>query len=103
MQELNGKNGKKISRAAAIKYEPGTDEVPVLAAFGEGYVAEKIVSVAKQAGVKIVEDPSLASMLSKMSVGDQIPEELYEVVARVLIFVSDVDKNYGARLKSAIL
>jgi flagellar biosynthesis protein len=94
MQEINK---KKINRAAAIKYDPGTDEAPILAAFGEGYVAEKIVSVAKQSGVKIVEDPSLASMLAKMSVGDQIPEELYEVVARVLIFVSDVDKKYGAR------
>ncbi|MDR0951715.1 MAG: EscU/YscU/HrcU family type III secretion system export apparatus switch protein [Oscillospiraceae bacterium] len=96
MQDSNRKN---IKRAAAIKYEPGADEAPVLAAFGEGYVAEKIVSVAKQSGVKVVEDPSLASMLSKMSVGDQIPEELYEVVARVLIFVSDVDKKYGALKK----
>jgi flagellar biosynthesis protein len=95
MQE---RNKNKVTRAAAIQYNPETDSAPVLTAFGEGYVAEKIVSLAKQSGVKVVEDPSLGSMLAKMSVGDQIPEELYEVVARVLIFVSDVDKKYADKI-----
>lgn len=89
---------RKKTRAAALKYDPATDSVPIMTAFGEGALAEKIIDLAKESGVPVVPDPSLSSMLSKMSVGDEIPEELYEVVAKVLIFVSELDKSYGARI-----
>lgn len=91
----------KKKRAAAIRYDPDADDVPVMTAFGEGHLAEKIVSVARETGVPVMPDPSLASMLSKMSVGDEIPEELYEVVAKVLIFVSETDRKYGERIAAA--
>jgi len=90
-----------VRRAAAISYDPEKNDAPVLAAFGEGHIAEKIVAVAKESGVPIVPDPSLSSMLSKISVGDEIPEELYEAVAKVLIFVSEVDRSYGDRLRAS--
>ena len=87
-------------RAAAISYDPAEHEAPVLSAFGEGHVAEKIIAVAKESGVPVLPDPSLTALLSKISVGDEIPEELYEAVAKVLIFVSEVDKSYGDRLRA---
>jgi flagellar biosynthesis protein len=89
----------EISRAAALKYEPGEDDAPILAAFGEGHLARKIVDIAKESGVPVMPDPSLASMLSKVSVGDEIPAELYEAVAKVLAFVAEVDKRYGQRVR----
>ena len=93
--------GKKtLKRAAAISYDQDEHDVPVLSAFGEGYIAEKIVSIAKESGVPVLPDPSLASMLSKLSVGDEISPEMYEAVAKVLIFVGEVDRKYGA-LRSA--
>ena len=94
-------NKKTVKRAAAIKYDPDANNVPVLAAFGEGYLADKILEVARESGVPVVPDPSLASMLAKVSVGDDIPAELYEVVAKVLVFVGEVDKSYGARVRAA--
>ena len=94
-------NKKPVKRAAAIKYDPDDNNVPVLAAFGEGYLADKILSVARESGVPVVPDPSLASLLSKVSVGDDIPPELYEVVAKVLVFVGEVDRGYGERVKKA--
>ena len=116
MDNNNNKNGKKTEsnnnsqlsslnsplpkRAAAISYDPDKNDAPVLAAFGEGHVADKIVAIAKESGIPVLPDPSLSSMLSKMSVGDEIPEELYEAVAKVLIFVSEVDRTYGDRLKA---
>ena len=93
-------NEKKVTRAAALRYKPEEDEAPILAAFGEGYIAEKIVSVAKESGVPVHEDSSLASMLSKVSIGDEIPPQLYQVVAQVLVFVSEADKGYGNRVRS---
>ena len=94
-------NEKKVKRAAAVSYDPDRNDAPVLSAFGEGHLAEKIVAVAKESGVPVLPDPSLSSMLSKLSVGDEIPEELYEAVAKVLIFVSEVDRSYGDRLRKS--
>lgn len=90
---------EKITRAAALSYDPGENEVPVLAAFGEGYIARKIVEVARESGVPVLPDPSLSSMLSRISVGDEIPPEMYEAVAKVLVFVSEVDRSYGEKIR----
>ena len=90
---------KKITRAAALSYDPSENDVPILAAFGEGYLAQKIVSVAKESGVPILPDPKLSSMLSKISVGDEISPDMYEAVAKVLVFVSEVDRSYGEKIK----
>ena len=92
-------NDKHVKRAAAISYDPGEHDAPVLAAFGEGYLAQKIVSVAMESGVPILPDPSLSSMLSKISVGDEISPEMYEAVAKVLAFVSEIDRSYGEKIK----
>lgn len=87
-------------RAAAIKYDPEHDNVPIMSAYGEGYMAEKIIKAAEEAGVPVLPDPGLADMLARLSVGDEIPPELYEVVAKVLVFVSELDKSYGDRIRS---
>ena len=95
-------NEKTITRAAAISYDPSEHEVPILAAFGEGHVAQKIVSIAKESGVPVLPEPNLTSMLSKISVGDEISPELYEAVAKVLTFVSEVDRHYGEKIRKGL-
>lgn len=90
---------KKL-QAAALRYDPEQDEVPVLAAYGEGHTAERILALAEEHGVPVKEDAGLASMLSKLSAGDRIPPELYEVVAQVLVFVGQMDREYGGRLRA---
>ena len=85
----------QLKRAAALSYNPDEHEAPILAAFGEGYIAEKIVSIAKESGIPVLPDPSLATMLSKISVGDEISPEMYEAVAKVLAFVGEIDRRYG--------
>ena len=98
---LSPRNSPLAKRAAAISYDPEMHDAPILTAFGEGHIAERMIEVARESGVPIMPDPSLSSMLSKMSVGDEIPEELYEAVAKVLIFVSEVDRGYGERLRQS--
>ena len=90
---------KHVQRAAAISFDPAEHDVPVLAAFGEGHLAQKIISVAMESGVPILPDPSLTSMLSKISIGDEISPEMYEAVAKVLAFVSEVDRSYGEKIR----
>ena len=90
---------RKITQAAAISYDPAENDVPILAAFGEGFVAQKIVEVAKESGVPVLPEPGLTKMLSKLGVGDEIAPEMYDAVAKVLAFVSEVDRTYGEKIR----
>lgn len=76
--------------AVALSYEP-SQEAPKIIASGHGYVADKIIKKAKENEVPLHTDSKLADTLSKLSVGDYIPEELYQVVAEVLLFVDRMD------------
>jgi len=95
-------NEKTITRAAAVSFDPNENDVPILAAFGEGFLARKIVEVAQESGVPILPDPSLSSMLKKISVGDEISPDLYEAVAKVLLFVGEIDRKYGEKIKQSV-
>lgn len=77
--------------AIALQYDPG-DAAPKILATGKGHIAEKIIEEAKAADVPLYQDNKLADTLSKLEVGDQIPPELYEVVAQILVFVDGMDK-----------
>ena len=92
-------NEETVKRAAAISYDPAEHDAPILAAFGEGYLAQKIVEVARESGIPVLPDPNLSSMLSKISIGDEISPEMYEAVAKVLAFVSEVDRSYAEKVK----
>ena len=91
---------KKL-QAAALRYDPEQDDIPVLAAFGEGLVAQRIIDTAEEHGVPVTVDTQLASVLAKLSVGDQIPPQLYAVVAKLLVFVGEIDRGYGNKLNEA--
>lgn len=82
----------KRKKAAALKYENGY-EAPMVTAAGIGHIADKILENAKESNVPIVYDEELASLLSNVDVGDSIPFELYDVVAKVIAYIMDVDKN----------
>ena len=101
MSETGHLEENQVNQAAALKYEPGSESAPVLAAFGEGHLARKIVDIAKESGVPVMPDPSLASMLSKISVGDEISPDMYEAVAKVLAFVAEVDRRYGDKARAS--
>jgi type III secretion protein U len=76
--------------ACALRYdERAGDGAPVVVAAGEGDFAAAIVRAARASGVPVVRDVPLARALVELSVGDAIPEVLYEAVAEILREVSD--------------
>lgn len=83
-----------IKKAVAISYNTDMN-APTIVASGQGKVAENIIEAAKKSEVPVYEDQKMATILTKLQVGDQIPEELYEAVAKVLLFVKDMDELYG--------
>ena len=84
----------KIKEAAALRYSPEKGGAPEIVALGKGEIAEKIIASAKENDVPLYEDEALAHTLNTLRIGDEIPKELYEVVAQVLVFVSRLDNRY---------
>lgn len=80
--------------AVALSYEP-TEGAPKIVASGEGNIAEKIIEKGQESNVPLYEDSKLARTLLKLDIGDYIPEELYGVVAEILVYVDDMDRIKG--------
>jgi len=83
----------KPKQAVALRYQEGIHEAPKVVAKGKGYVADNILQKAKEHRIPIQEDPSLVEVLGKLDVNQQIPPELYQVVAEVLAFVYRLDNK----------
>jgi flagellar biosynthesis protein len=76
---------KNKTLAVALQYEqPGT---PRVVAKGKGEIGQKIIETARQHGVPIEENATLAGALAEVEIGDEIPVELYKAVAEVLLFI----------------
>lgn len=87
----NEKLKKDNKAAVALSYDPA-NQAPIVVASGSGALAEKIIETAKDADVPVHKDEKLAKSLMNLEIGEAIPPELYEVVAEVLLFVTDLEK-----------
>jgi flagellar biosynthesis protein len=73
-------------KAAALRYDPDKNGAPVVVASGMGYMAEKITETAMKAGVPVYEDDSLASLLTQLDLGAEIPPELYQAIVEIYVY-----------------
>ena len=74
--------------AVALKYDIEKDRAPKVVAKGVDYLAKKIIEIAKQHGVEIYREPALARALYySVEVGQEIPEEFYRAVAKIIAYV----------------
>jgi flagellar biosynthesis protein len=76
--------------AAALSYEAG-QTAPRVVATGRGYVAERIIAAAQEAGVPVKSDPALARALAALDLGDEVPEAMYRAVAESLAWAYKLD------------
>ena len=80
----NENNNKKPTTAVALHYDG--KEAPRVTAKGTGELAEQIIALAKEHGIPLHEDAALITLLSKLDLGDEIPQPLYTAVAEVIAF-----------------
>jgi len=74
--------------AVALRYVDGTDAAPTVLAKGLDEVALRIRAIAAENGVLVLEEPPLARALHRScDIGDAVPEDLFEAVAKVLAYV----------------
>lgn len=87
------KKDKKL-KAVALNYDKNSSLAPRVIAKGKGKVAENIVDLAKKHNIALYKDPELVNTLASLDIGTEIPPELYKAVAKILVFIYDLDLNF---------
>lgn len=78
--------------ATALRYAQG-EGAPKVVASGRAVVAERILAAAREAGVPVQADAPLAEALAQLELGDEVPEELWQAVAEVLVWALRLDRR----------
>lgn len=76
---------KKASAAVAISYNE-EKKSPFVSALGYESRAQAIIDMAKELGVYIHKDPVLLNELKALKEGEQVPEQLFQIIAEILAF-----------------
>lgn len=77
-----------IHVACALKYKADEMESPMLIAKGTELIAKKIINIAKEHNIPVIENAPVARALFRMvDINQLIPPELYKAVAEILLFV----------------
>jgi flagellar biosynthesis protein len=54
---------------------------------GSGLIAQRLIQMARENKVPVIEDKLLVEMLEQLNVNQEIPPELYQVVAEILVTI----------------
>ncbi len=81
-----------MKKTVALKYNDDLP-APLVISKGERRLAEKILRIAKKNDIAVVEMPELLENLYELSIGSVIPEDLYEIVADILLFVYNIQEK----------
>jgi flagellar biosynthesis protein len=80
---------KKPKRQTAVALTEGAElgDAPTISAAGRGVLAEKILQLAFENGIKVRQDSALAEMLAQIELDSPIPSEAFMAVAEILAYV----------------
>jgi len=86
---------QKIKTAVALRY-PSEAEAPIITLKEKGALAKRMIEIAKENDIPLVEDETLANVLSVQEIGACVPEETWNVVAKVFAYIKKVE-NMNAK------
>jgi flagellar biosynthesis protein len=73
--------------AVALQWDAARGDAPIVTAKGEGALAEQILQVAFDRGVKVRTDADLAEVLRASELDREIPYAAYVAVAEILTYL----------------
>ena len=80
--------------AVALRYQPERDNAPIVLAKGQDSLAQRIVEIAEANHVAVMENVPLARALyAEAELNREIPPNLYNAVAEVLVYVFKLNKD----------
>ena len=80
-----------MDTAVAVKYIDNMP-APFILCKGKNKLAEKLLRIASDHNISIAKDVDLAESLFTLETGTLIPEEYYEIIAEILVFISKVQE-----------
>ncbi|GEL08286.1 EscU/YscU/HrcU family type III secretion system export apparatus switch protein [Salisediminibacterium halotolerans] len=94
-QSFNQVNRRKMNgpSAAVVKYDEKNGEDPKIVASGKGYIAERIKELAAENNIHMEEDALLLENLIDMDLGENIPPQLYAVIAEILLMIEEIERE----------
>ncbi|GJL78247.1 MAG: hypothetical protein NPINA01_12360 [Nitrospinaceae bacterium] len=92
---MNPKVPNRPKSAVSLRYNLEADAAPRVTSKGKGLAAEKIIALAEEHNIPIKEDPDLIEVLSQVEVDQEIPPSVYHVVAELLAFIYQMNKEYS--------
>jgi len=80
--------------AVALSYT-GKEPAPLVIAKGRGELASRLLEIAGEHEIRVVEDPLLVDILTDVEIGNCIPEETWRAVAAIFsFFTSGIDEGW---------
>ncbi len=100
---LENVNTEALDRlgATGASSAPGSGKGPKVIASGRGSVAEQILQIAFERGIKVRRDSDLAEILSAVEVESEIPLAALAGVAEILRYLYQTDKAHGLGSEAA--
>lgn len=82
-----------MQKAAALAYNPESNDAPKVLASGRGTIAEKIIAKAKEFDVPLFANEELVNLLLQVEIDSEIPTELYEAVVGVFVWLNRIEQR----------
>ena len=80
--------------AVALRYKPEQDNAPIVLAKGQDSIAMRIVQIAEENKIAVIENVPLARALyAQTDLNMEIPPDLYNAVAEVLVYIFHIDEK----------
>jgi len=77
-----------VDKAIALKYNKNLP-APFITAKGDALIADRLLEIAKEYDIPIIRNDILSETLYLMEPGEFIPEEVFEIVAEILVFIKE--------------
>ncbi len=90
---MNYNDKKNLKKAVALRYRKGTDKAPKVVAKGLNDIAKKILEVAEEESVTVIEDQNAVEEFYGIDLNLEIPPEMYKIAAEVLAYVYTMDRK----------
>lgn len=88
--------------AVALHHDGTPGSLPTIVASGRGKLAEQILELAFQNGIRVREDAGLAEILAQLDIDSDIPSEAVIAVAEILARVYAANQQHDKQIPDPI-
>ena len=78
--------------AVSLKY-PENADAPFISAKESGILAKKMIEIAQENNIPVVENDIAENVLSMRQIGECIPESNWETIAGIFAFIKNMEKS----------